>query len=282
VIGATAVDKDIVIKVVDDNEDFQREVDALKVLVPHYYSVRKDIDTHYALGYYSMIVQQPSSSSPAVSAGESKVSGNTFGFENMSIVADTQDNKNENKSVTDSVHADENNDNIDKSNGIIYVKEILNSEYWKLQVQRCTEFMQIIKDATNFINFSESSTCDVVSNGGSILMRPGISISVANDNIPSVFLGACKSLQLTHACGFCHRDVRLSNILKFGVSYQLIDFGLSGPVNGDVVLQAGGRLDGVGYRLQGRKSADIVNWMCTDDYEMLIQTITALFAIHHR
>ncbi len=101
-----------------DNEDFQREVAALKVLVPRYNSVRNEIDAHYALGYYSMIQQLPSSSL-AVSADESKVC-EVLKIEGISLTESdqvkrsdrvtehTEDNENENKSVTDhgaGVHA---------------------------------------------------------------------------------------------------------------------------------------------------------------------------------
>lgn len=89
-------------------------------------------------------------------------------------------------------------------------------------------------------------------------------------------MGVCKSLTYIHDCGICHRDVRLSNILKFGNYYQLIDFGLSGPTGSEIVLTTGGRLDGVGYRLLGSRDGDKVTWDSADDYHMCVQTITAL------
>ena len=86
-------------------------------------------------------------------------------------------------------------------------------------------------------------------------------------------LGATISLRATHKAGFCHTDIRWSNILKFKGGYQLIDFDHAVRIGEKIQLTDGEQFKGRGVRLREYKLGDIVEWNVDDDIEMKLNTL---------
>jgi len=114
--------------------------------------------------------------------------------------------------------------------------------------------------------------------GGFILMRNGKSIPRKERSScrSAVCDGVLDTLHAAHSAGIYHCDIRWSNILQFGTTYQLIDFDHS--VTSDdstVTLREGAQLDGRGRRLRKFFSeGDEVVWTEKDDLEMLLTMLT--------
>jgi hypothetical protein len=294
VLGATAKDKDMAIKVVECDEDYLREVAALRAIVPQYNALNggTDDDVHYALGYYTMTLESEtdallsasSRTDELSSADELSVAQITLedgaavlscGFAESKagpVATEAADSGR----VTDGSAAATVADGAGVSNADSLATKVSLRTNWDGQVLRCSNFITRKKNREGFVDYSDSSCKSM--RGGSILMRPGDSVSVTRGSIASVISGITKSLRCIHDCGFCHRDVRLGNMLKFGNHYQLIDFGLSGRAGEDVLLTDGGRLNGVGCRLSGSASGRTVSWVNSDDYDMLLHTVVRHWA----
>jgi hypothetical protein len=112
--------------------------------------------------------------------------------------------------------------------------------------------------------------------GGVIVMSKGQSVEITAENIREVLIGVQKSLQLTHAVGLCHCDIRRSNILKFGDGFQLIDYDLSIGVGESFVFESGALFDKRGHRLKSFQLGDKVSWTPSDDYEMLLRFVLSM------
>ncbi len=318
VFGATAKDKDMVIKVVECDEDYRREVAALSAVVPQYNKLNggTDDDVHYALGYYTMTVASKTDALRSrevelSSADVLKVAQITLDDAEVSSADSLPGKKGslsapprcqdvsggfaESKAGPVAIEAADSGRATDGSAAFAAAAthddgagdEVSNADTlpetkgsprinWDGEVLRCSNFLTRKKSREGFVDYSDYEACNQML-GGSILMSSGDSDSVTRDNIVSLISGVTKSLRCIHDCGFCHRDVRLGNILKFGDHYQLIDFGLSGPAGEGALLTDGGRLNGLGSRLRGSSSDSLVEWVYTDDYDMLLHTVARLW-----
>lgn len=109
--------------------------------------------------------------------------------------------------------------------------------------------------------------CD---DGGVIVMKSGVRATITPENCEEVTLGVLKSLYLTHQAGFCHCDIRKSNIVKFDQEYQLIDYDNAIEYGKEFTFKFGDLYDNRGYRLRSCKVGEKVPWTFADDYEMLM------------
>jgi serine/threonine protein kinase len=110
--------------------------------------------------------------------------------------------------------------------------------------------------------------------GGVILMQAGRLQVINHENIAIVLEGVKKSLSQVHTAGYCHCDIRASNILQFDLGgYQLIDFDMATPIDGVLTFTKGAQFDNRGYRLRNAVLQEEVRWGVSDDYQMLIELV---------
>eukprot|EP00604_Paraphysomonas_vestita_P003890 CAMPEP_0174824434 /NCGR_PEP_ID=MMETSP1107-20130205/34232_1 /TAXON_ID=36770 /ORGANISM="Paraphysomonas vestita, Strain GFlagA" /LENGTH=209 /DNA_ID=CAMNT_0016051733 /DNA_START=124 /DNA_END=753 /DNA_ORIENTATION=+ len=114
--------------------------------------------------------------------------------------------------------------------------------------------------------------------GGAIIMNYGERIDFQANNIYQVFEGISQSLRIMHGAGICHRDIRETNILQFGSTYQLIDYDLSDEENEIMTFIKGAQFDNRGLHLMNFKVGDEVTWSQVDDIQMLARFIARLSA----
>jgi hypothetical protein len=118
--------------------------------------------------------------------------------------------------------------------------------------------------------------------GGAILMRVGS--HVADDEIhkaelSQILKGALVSFHFSHGASIVHRDIRRNNLMKFGESWQLIDFDMACFQGDPVTLycddnqfkKAGPAV----LKLRPERLEDY-KWTTADDYEMLSTLIDSL------
>ena len=117
--------------------------------------------------------------------------------------------------------------------------------------------------------------------GGVIFMRLGVSKFVS----PEWSHGVCQCLLATHKAGYVHCDIRSPNMLKFGDTFQLIDYDHGGQldVNGEAIVyisSSGAQRKTVGPRVARLLcSSDVVEWTIIDDYEMLLECILKMVSL---
>ena len=108
----------------------------------------------------------------------------------------------------------------------------------------------------------------VPSTGGVVVMKFGehVSESEALVHRLQIFDNCYDCLDAMHEKEFCHTDVRLANVLRFGESFALVDFGEAVPVGTDVNIAkfSEGR-----KRLVTTGSVDSLRWQCKHDVAML-------------
>jgi hypothetical protein len=243
----------------------------LQALVPVYNEIDSG-DPHYALGCFDDIA--------AVADGIRNVFLNPG--EDSYASLELQD-------VFVNVHADDGDEGGGPA-GILYVS--LN-QYWKEQVRLADQFLYLINCSIEFRRFVQpevAAPClDVFGfgrralsstiTGGCILMRHGTAVG-GTDDVKQIIYGVCKSFGVLKQVGLCHRDVRVSNIMRFNSRFQLIDYGMSGPSDHNCRLCAGARQDNIGARLSDH-SVDVeetVVWHQSDDYEMFLVAVVKLSA----
>ena len=88
-----------------------------------------------------------------------------------------------------------------------------------------------------------------------------------------VVVGVLKSVRIAHSVNWCHTDIRLSNIMRFGQHTQLIDYSFACRVSGAFMFFEGCRYDSRGPRLKKCELGDVYNWEICDDYEMLVEAL---------
>ena len=97
-----------------------------------------------------------------------------------------------------------------------------------------------------------------------------------------VFEDVRKCLVAIHNNGWMHMDVRLPNVLKFGDTYQLIDFGFTQKIEKDKVTEttlSSGRLEvakNAGIVLQDHNEDDLVPWSPDKDIWMALAGVRGL------
>jgi hypothetical protein len=132
--------------------------------------------------------------------------------------------------------------------------------------------------------------------GGTLIMRPGKKLrapyELCRQDLIRLQTRMVHALSVLHQGGRVHCDVRRSNIIEIGDSFQLIDYGFSRLLNNQtgsasVVITVGGQRNGLGERLRqwlandenasetsSMSPDDRVDWMPNDDFEMLFEAIT--------
>lgn len=74
-------------------------------------------------------------------------------------------------------------------------------------------------------------TRDTRSSGALIMQAGHYNHKITFAELPKLMLEVSECLSFYHRQGILHRDIRLPNVVKFGESFQLIDFGLAVPQN---------------------------------------------------
>lgn len=113
--------------------------------------------------------------------------------------------------------------------------------------------------------------------GGLIIMQCGnYDDKVTADASPQCWFDINHDLYEMHKRGYLHCDIRLSNIMKFGERWHLIDYSLSVPSNNVITVnRTSGQGKGCGGRvkslLEKSTSDEIsVKWTRQDDHDMLL------------
>jgi hypothetical protein len=129
---------------------------------------------------------------------------------------------------------------------------------------RCTNVWSI---------FPDSTLGDDSGSSGVIIMQAGKCMDINHQNIAMVLDGVKKSISLAHAAGYCHCDIRASNILQFQSGCQLIDFDMANPIDTLLTFTEGAQFDNRGYLMQRAGLGEAVKWGISDDYQMLIELV---------
>ena len=102
-------------------------------------------------------------------------------------------------------------------------------------------------------------------------MKCGKPISTFEEE--DVVNGVLKSLRVAHSVEWCHTDIRMNNVMRFGEHVQLIDYGFACRVHDSFSFGEGDRYDSRGARLRNCKIGDECKWQICDDYEMLYKSL---------
>jgi hypothetical protein len=118
--------------------------------------------------------------------------------------------------------------------------------------------------------------------GGAILMRVGSDVDdgeIDKAELSKMFKGALTSLYFCHRASIVHRDIRRNNLMKFGESWQLIDFDMACSEGTPITLYT----DSNQYKSAGPavlhlrpEKLDWYRWTTQDDFEMLFTLIDSL------
>jgi serine/threonine protein kinase len=267
VVGATALQFDLVIKVIRNEEDFRREANT-SIAYRNAFNAAYPALLHYLVSVHSL-------SSTCTAGSDEDIAS---ALEGMSIPESCDGDAIPSTAPTDIT--DEEIESCALLDGAGVARQVsLASRYRSATLASSRNESEALRTAA--IATSPCRWLDMASqqyggsSGGTLMMRAGTRHPLSAGSCAQWLQGVYRSLEAIHAAGYYHCDIRPDNVLLFNSDdYQLIDTDCAVPMTVPrFEFTAGGQYDMRGAPLYHMQVGSEVEWSIALEYNMVMSTL---------